>query len=399
VIPRAAYPLAVAALVTAAARQAPAQHADLALEVGGGTIARSSLGASLVAGQARVGAGGTTLDARARYARLDGGLAAYDAALAATLRSRLGRAITGELGASFSDAAAPTFVRRRRADLGVAPWWSRGRSELGLIGRVSRFEDGESWGSSTYAGFAARRIVGLVSFAASSGATMYSAPALVTRDTAYLVGGYEFRSTRQELVPQRFARVDLELTATVVAAGTEWSASGGLRPRRGRAGEGAYVDPEEWVRLTGAVPLTRSLLLVGEVGKQARIPEQRLPGGRFATVGLRVRWAGERRGPPAHPVVQPALLLGPAAADGEREMRLVGLSARERVEVMGDFTQWTPRTLRRAADGSWALRLPLPLGMHRLVVREDDGRWLPPPSLPTTPDEFQGEVGVLLVEW
>jgi hypothetical protein len=37
-------------------------------------------------------------------------------------------------------------------------------------------------------------------------------------------------------------------------------------------------------------------------------------------------------------------------------------------------------------------------GVHRLAVRFDGGAWQAPAGLPTAPDGFGGEVGLLIVE-
>jgi hypothetical protein len=76
------------------------------------------------------------------------------------------------------------------------------------------------------------------------------------------------------------------------------------------------------------------------------------------------------------------------------------------VEVMGDFTGWSPRPLLRVAprrpglralDAPWQIELQPGSGAHRVSLRIDGGAWLPPPGLPTALDEFGGVVGLLVV--
>jgi 1,4-alpha-glucan branching enzyme len=83
-------------------------------------------------------------------------------------------------------------------------------------------------------------------------------------------------------------------------------------------------------------------------------------------------------------------------ADGRRRLRVQAPAARL-VEVSGDFTDWEPVRLTRAADGWWEARLPIAAGLHQLNVRVDGGEWLVPPGLSRRADGLGGLVGVLLV--
>lgn len=67
------------------------------------------------------------------------------------------------------------------------------------------------------------------------------------------------------------------------------------------------------------------------------------------------------------------------------------------VELMGDFTDWTPRRLQQVSAQRWRLEVALAPGAHRLALRVDGGEWRPPPGLPTAADEFGGTVGLLVV--
>ena len=85
-----------------------------------------------------------------------------------------------------------------------------------------------------------------------------------------------------------------------------------------------------------------------------------------------------------------------ASAGGRRILRLRAPGART-VEVNGDFTGWTPRTLNRGGDGWDSFETPLSPGIYQMNVRVDGGKWLPPPSLTTVTDEFGGLAAVLTV--
>jgi hypothetical protein len=68
------------------------------------------------------------------------------------------------------------------------------------------------------------------------------------------------------------------------------------------------------------------------------------------------------------------------------------------VELMADFTDWTPVPFAERADGVWELALFISPGVHRVNVRVDGGPWQVPPGLTAARDEFGGEVGLLVVQ-
>jgi hypothetical protein len=69
----------------------------------------------------------------------------------------------------------------------------------------------------------------------------------------------------------------------------------------------------------------------------------------------------------------------------------------ETVEVMGDFSDWTPLVLMRRGRDMWDITLPVSAGVHEINLRLDGGAWLAPPGLPTRRDNFNGDVGLLVV--
>lgn len=66
------------------------------------------------------------------------------------------------------------------------------------------------------------------------------------------------------------------------------------------------------------------------------------------------------------------------------------------VAIVGEWNQWRPAPLTRLSRGRWQVLLPLAPGAYRfsLVV---GGRWVVPPGVPRLPDDFGGEVGVLVI--
>ena len=136
---------------------------------------------------------------------------------------------------------------------------------------------------------------------------------------------------------------------------------------------------------------------------------QGFPGGRFVTLSLRLRSS-----PPGSEVNRSADVggskgSGDAANEGAitfRALPTVGANvqlevqapAAQSVDVSGDFTNWRPVALTRAAGGKWVVSLAIPPGTHQVNVRVNGNRWLVPPGLPPITDEFGGAVGLLVIE-
>ena len=96
------------------------------------------------------------------------------------------------------------------------------------------------------------------------------------------------------------------------------------------------------------------------------------------------------------PTVQVAAADLDATGDSTRRTLRVRAPAAQRVEVMGDFTDWEPVTLTLTGDvfsGVFALSP----GSHRLVLRMDGGDWRPAANTPAVDDDFGGRVGLLVV--
>ena len=85
-----------------------------------------------------------------------------------------------------------------------------------------------------------------------------------------------------------------------------------------------------------------------------------------------------------------------AAADGMQKIT-VRIGGVETVDVMGDFSDWSPLTLVRRGRDLWELSIPLSPGQHQINIRVDEGNWTAPPGVPTMRDGFNGEVGLIVV--
>lgn len=83
--------------------------------------------------------------------------------------------------------------------------------------------------------------------------------------------------------------------------------------------------------------------------------------------------------------------------DTLRVVLLIDAPRAESVELMGDPTEWSVRSMRRNTAGRWRAELKLAPGMHRIIVRSDGGKWVAPPGLPVASDDYGSPVGMIVV--
>jgi hypothetical protein len=83
---------------------------------------------------------------------------------------------------------------------------------------------------------------------------------------------------------------------------------------------------------------------------------------------------------------------------GDSATRMVRVRApgAQRVEIMGDFSEWEAVELTPAGD-VFSVTVAMSAGTRRVVVRVDGGDWLPAANTPAVDDDFGGRVGLLLV--
>lgn len=197
--------------------------------------------------------------------------------------------------------------------------------------------------------------------------------------------------TRSETIAKETVRYfDTEAHVSWSRARVALNAAAGRRMIR--AGESTNT----WL-LGGSVVLTERLALVGSTGTSAFDVAQGLPGGRYATIALRVT---TRPGG--------ALELQSRSRATARDMEtwreqdgtvllVVHAPRARRVELMGDFTDWRPLVMRREADDHFAVRVRLPAGSYRINVRVDGGTWTAPPGTTAVADEYNGAAGLLVI--
>jgi hypothetical protein len=120
--------------------------------------------------------------------------------------------------------------------------------------------------------------------------------------------------------------------------------------------------------------------------------------GRYAHLGLRVQVSAPRRSAvtlPASAAASGRLLI--EALDSANTRVTFALADVGAPAIVGSWNQWSPEPLARTGDGRWSAILPIGAGTFRFALVMDDGRWMVPDGVTRLPDDFDGEVGILVV--
>jgi hypothetical protein len=168
-----------------------------------------------------------------------------------------------------------------------------------------------------------------------------------------------------------------------------------------RFGDAYDVSPDSrrWTSATATVWLSDRVAFIGGGGRQPALPLRGLPARSFGMAGLELAYTPvSRDGVPVslpHAVLLKSFELHPAA-NGMHKL-VIRVGGVETVDVMGDFSDWSPLTLVRRGRDLWELSMPISAGMHQINVRVDGGPWMAPPGIPTMHDAFSGDVGMIVV--
>lgn len=156
---------------------------------------------------------------------------------------------------------------------------------------------------------------------------------------------------------------------------------------------GRRASPAETMTFSSgsaSISLTPVLSLQGSAG---RYPSSFLTGassGRYVSVGLLIRNGGSRA----------MRLPRPTGVPGVRpNATRLSIRAPEatRVELAGDWNDWTPVPARRAENGVWYADVALAPGEYRYAFRVDGGAWRVPEGAVTSADGFGGKSAYVTV--
>jgi hypothetical protein len=175
--------------------------------------------------------------------------------------------------------------------------------------------------------------------------------------------------------------------------------------RLGQAQRGTVA----WVSGSVARPVWRDMLMSLGVGSYPADLLQKLPGGRYVSLSLRLP---TKRPAPNARAIQPrdsasralpdvpngivAAFETPIRGRRTRVLRVRAAGAR-RVEVMADFTDWEAIPLVRGLLNEWELTIAIDPGVHRFNLRIDGRDLVVPVNVGQADDDFVGRVGVIVL--
>jgi hypothetical protein len=158
------------------------------------------------------------------------------------------------------------------------------------------------------------------------------------------------------------------------------------------------IESSMWTQVQALYALGPRVALIGATGNQAADPEFGWKRQSFASLGVRLLGAPE---PPAQLPAE----VRPTAADfrvvplrGEEHLVRVRVPNARMVELSGDFTAWQPLALSRASSDWWQATVTIPPGTHHVNIRVNGDAWTAPPGTPSIEDEFNGTVGLVVVQ-
>lgn len=168
-----------------------------------------------------------------------------------------------------------------------------------------------------------------------------------------------------------------------------------------RFGDSYDVTPDSrrWAAGSAVVWITNRVAAVMGGGRVPANPSRGLPARNYANFGLMLSYSSiPRTTVPVKPLTVAAVkdFEVRALSTGTQKIT-VRVGGVETVEVMGDFSDWSPLVLMRRGRDLWDITLPVTAGVHEINLRLDGGPWVAPPGLPTRRDSFNGDVGLLVV--
>jgi len=398
----AALPLLLAALPSAAAHAQRARVVSSSLDLGvssvryADTVDASS--AALTSG-IRVESARTAAAAQGTYAQTSAGAWVLQGALEGSLYTPAVGWLVGELAADVGGSAHEDGTRT-----GETIATARAHLLRGSRGAWLGVGGGRAWDGAAWHGVALGEVGAW--WQGASGAALVA----TATPTAVDVGGTTVRYA------------DASLSARW--AGRRAEVTGSLGTRIGGDTVARLGGSASWGSVTAAVWIAGPLAIAVGGGTYPVDYTQGYPGGRFASVALRIATRPTTRDsvvPAAAPslpqegqagggrLASPTLDVvtappgeppppGGATAAERRTLLVSAPRAAARVELTGDFTNWDPVPLGRRSDGRWSVTLPLAPGVHQVTVRVDGGPWLVPAGFATIDDEFGGVAGLLVVE-
>jgi hypothetical protein len=166
--------------------------------------------------------------------------------------------------------------------------------------------------------------------------------------------------------------------------------TGGVR------GQGSAFDHvDSWASVDAEVWIAPRAAIVASAGRTLADVVRGVPSARYLTLAMRISNRPHVTvASHVHEVAGPRLTIASAGASTPSiEIRV---ATAQRVELMADFTDWSPVELQHEGD-VWRIERAIPSGLHRVAIRIDGGEWTAPVNLPRMSDDLGGVVGLVSV--
>jgi len=163
------------------------------------------------------------------------------------------------------------------------------------------------------------------------------------------------------------AEAGLALGPVTLAAGPRWVS---------RVPLGEESRRQEWgARARARLALDPAWAVTAQYDSRPWDPVHAVLQGASFHLGVEWRWLPPaRRGPPVAE-------LGPAGSQGRSVRFRLKTAGAERVELIGDFSDWRPLRMTRRGD-VWETEVMLPPGTHQFAFLVDGGSWTIPDHAP-----------------
>jgi len=117
--------------------------------------------------------------------------------------------------------------------------------------------------------------------------------------------------------------------------------------------------------------------------------------GTYASAGMRVNLSASARAP--YRIPSPPPLSVQRQEDGRTRIVVHYSQSADRVEIAGDWTNWDPLRMNSVAANVWEVVTTLEPGIYKYSLVVDGSDWTLPEGVPSEPDGFGGQIGLLIV--
>lgn len=315
------------------------------------------------------------------------------AGLVAARAHRVAGRGAGTVEGSFSQFVTGEWVAQLNAQ-GIALAPTGRHINIGAVGGASAIALGGSWGGGAAAGPTLAAATGswLGTLGATVGGVRRADGSTLAVGTAAARLRYSplwrpaLEGAFATTVADGIRYLDASVSISVRDERFVLEALGGLR-----AGD---LSDGPWGYLRGEYGFGAVTTIEAQIGRYAQ-DLLGFTGGVFGSLGVRVAlFRATRTGP---------LRFDPSAVRVERldagRVRVAVRYHRDaaRLAIVGEWNDWTPQPLANTGRGRWSAVLPLGPGTYRYALLVDGERWTVPEGVLTLPDDFGGEVALLIV--